>query len=81
MAKRTREQLLVAFKRGGTRSYAEAKELLEAWKFEVRRTSGGHAFWEHPRGVTLTIPMKRELKTVYRTLVIKKIEQIQLLDD
>ena len=80
MAKKTPEALLTNFSRGGTRSYAEAKDVLKAWAFVERRTSGGHSFWLHPRGVTLTITMNRVLPAPYKALIIKKIKQIKLRD-
>lgn len=81
MAGKTPEQLLAGFERRGTRSYDDAKELLESWGFTERPTSGGHSFWVHPRGVTLTIIRKRELATFYQTLVVKKIRQLRLFDE
>jgi predicted RNA binding protein YcfA (HicA-like mRNA interferase family) len=81
MASKPRDQLLAEFERRGTRSYSEARELLVCWGFKERLTRGGHSFWVHPRGVTLTITTARELATFYQTLVVKKIRQLQLRDD
>lgn len=80
MASKTPGQALAEFERRGTRSYAEAKALLSSWGFTERQTRSGHSFWIHPRGVTLTITMTRELGTCYQTLVVKKIRQLHLLD-
>ena len=80
MAKDSREALLARFTRDGRRDYAETRQLLEAWQFEYRRSRKGHAVWVHPRGLTLTIPEKRELTVYYRSLVVKMIRQLQLLD-
>lgn len=76
-----REVLLAKFCLSGRRRYREAKELLEAWGFGCRRTKRGHAVWVHPRGVTLTIPDSRDLTAYYESLIVKKIRQLQLLDD
>ncbi|HEV8581584.1 MAG TPA: hypothetical protein VGX68_21160 [Thermoanaerobaculia bacterium] len=81
MASKTLDQLLAEFERKGTRSYSDARELLVRWGFAERLTRGGHSFWVHRRGVTLTITTTRELATFYQTLVVKKIRQLQLLDD
>lgn len=81
MASKTPGQKLAEFERKGTRSYSETRELLVAWGFVERHTHGGHSLWAHPRGVTLTITLTRELATFYQTLVVKKIRQLQLLDD
>ena len=80
MAAKTPAAALTDFSRGGTRSYAEAKDVLKAWAFVERRTSRGHSFWHHTRGVTLTITMKRVLPAPFKALIIKKIKQIQLRD-
>lgn len=76
-----REALLTKFTRGGRREYPETRDLLEAWDFECRRSRRGHAVWVHARGLTLTIPEKRELTAYYQSLVVKKIRQLQLLDN
>lgn len=80
MTSKTPDHLLAEFERRGTRSYSETRVLLLAWGFTERFTRGGHSFWAHFRGVTLTITMTRELATFYQTLVVKKIRQLQLLD-
>ena len=80
MAGSSREELLADFTRSGRRGYAEAKALLKAWGFEERRSRKGHVVWVHHRGVTLTITEERELAAFYRSLIVKKIRQLRLLD-
>lgn len=81
MAEDTREALLAKFKRTGRRDYGDAKKLLEVWQFTCRHSGRGHAVWVHSRGLTLTIPEKRELAAYYQSLVVKMIRQLNLLDD
>lgn len=80
MAATSREALLAVFTRRGRRRYAEAAILLRAWDFEDRLSRRGHVVWVHSRGVTLTIPERRELTAFYQSLVVKMIKQLQLLD-
>ena len=77
MGDRTAVQLLIEFRRGGSRTLAEACELLAAWDFSERRTGRGHSVWVHRRGATLTITTERELKTYYRRKIIQVIESLR----
>lgn len=76
MGHKSSNQLFLEFKRAGRRTYGEACELLEAWQFRGRDTARGHSVWNHPRGLTLTLPTGRELKTYYRQKVINIVGQL-----
>ncbi len=87
MGSTDREGQLEHFLRGGRRDYAETCELLQAFHFHRRATSGGHEIWTYrdptnqfKRGVTLTITTQKQLKVFYRQLVVRKIREVVELE-
>jgi len=73
--------LFLAFRRAGRRTYAEAWELLTAWGFTGRETPRGHSVWNHTRGLTLIIPIERELNPCYKQLIINVVSRLHCPGD
>ncbi|HVT60188.1 MAG TPA: hypothetical protein VHR45_17570 [Thermoanaerobaculia bacterium] len=81
MARSTCEELLEEYRRPGTRTYRETRELLLACGFQERVTPKQHAVWKGPRGSTLTLTTDRYLKHYYKALIERTIRSLRLLDD
>lgn len=81
MPKRTRAQLLAAFKKAKyNRSLAEAEDLLTKYGFICRGATKEASVWNRGSvGLTLPNPKSGALLVPYVSLVIRKIEEAERL--
>ena len=80
MSPKSPDRLLADFRRQGQRTYREARRLLEAFGFSMRKRRKHHEMWTHG-SIYLVLDPVRDLKTYAKQEVIRAIEAIGFDDE